>query len=106
MEKFGLDDHELVVLGVSERMISFHRQRVIPSYKLEEAEAVFMSNKYIFTDDAGKKHLESMPFIVSEIKSFEDFPVTTLNGKFLNKKTRAQAVKIKYLLKTSRIIAE
>ncbi len=105
MDKFDLHDHEIVVLGVNERMLSFLQQRVIPAYALDEATADAMSEKYIFTDDTGKKYLESMSFIVSEIKSFEDFPVTTLNGKFLNQRTRSEAVKTKYLLKTSRLLS-
>jgi len=103
MKKFGLNDHELVAIGGTERMISFLQQKVIPSYKLEDATVESMVERYVFTDDEGKRRLESMPFILTEIKSFEDFPVTTLSGKFLNKKTRHTAVKMKYLLKTGRL---
>ncbi len=101
MQKYKLNQEKLILVGVKERMISFVQNRVVPVYSLDEATPENMPGKYIFTDEAGKKHLESMPLIVSEIKSFQDFPVTTLNGKFLNKNTRLEAVKMRYLLKTS-----
>jgi hypothetical protein len=106
MNKHQLNDAPMVVLGVNERMISFLRQEVIPSANLDEATPVKLAEKYIFTDEEGKKLLESMPFVISEIRAFDDFPVTTLSGKFLNKRTRHLAVKKKYLLKTGRLFSE
>ena len=103
IEKFELNDQELVALGGTERMMSFILNKVIPSFEIENATADDLKEKYVFTDEDGKQYVKSLPFRVTEIKVFEDFPVTTLNGKFLNKNSRHEAVKMKYLLKTGQL---
>jgi hypothetical protein len=56
-------------------------------------------NKYVFTSQAGLHKLDSMKLNYSIVKQFEDFPVTRLTGKFINRKTRHLEVKQKYLVK-------
>jgi hypothetical protein len=56
-------------------------------------------NKYVFTSQAGLHKLDSMKLTYSMVKQFEDFPVTRLTGKFINRSTRHLEVKQKYLVK-------
>lgn len=58
-----------------------------------------VSDKYVFTSPLGREKIDSMGLKYTEVTRFEDFPVTRLTGKFINRATRHLEVKTKYLLK-------
>ncbi|NJN26279.1 MAG: glycosyl transferase [Cyclobacteriaceae bacterium] len=101
MNKHGLEPEKLVTLGVREEMTSFLQDQIVPGFALDSASNTDVQGKYVFTDDAGLKYLQSIGVSYTSIQSFPDFRITVLNGTFFNKKTRNEAVQMKYLLKTA-----
>lgn len=99
MKKYQLEGDNLVVLGLREEMISFLQDRLVPLFPLDGVAPSDLEGRYVFTNQAGIDKMQKLGLSIQEISSFEDFRITTLNGTFLNKHTRGQAVEIKYLLK-------
>ena len=60
-----------------------------------------VANKIVFTSPEGRARINAMGLKYEIITEFEDYPVTRLNGKFINKSTRAGEVQTKYLLKVA-----
>lgn len=77
-------------------VILHHPTKVISVDSLDEKT---IAGKYIFTTPEGQAKINSLGLNYSVINEFEDFPVTRLNGKFINRKTRTQEIRFKYLLK-------
>jgi 4-amino-4-deoxy-L-arabinose transferase-like glycosyltransferase len=77
-------------------VILHHASKVIPIDSMNENN---IENKYVFTSPEGREKIDSLGLKYIVITQFEDFPVTRLTGKFINKKTRSLEVKPKYLLK-------
>jgi hypothetical protein len=74
--------------------------RVIP---IDDVTVQDVSDKYVFTSPEGRARINSLGLTYSIIEEFEDFPVTRLTGKFINKKTRPEEIESKYLLKVGHI---
>jgi hypothetical protein len=102
MKIHGMEETKLVTLGVREEMVSFLQDRIVPLIKLESAKPENLLGQFVFTDQEGINLLKSMELNYKEIQSFPDFRITTLNGTFLNKKSRAREVETKYLVKIMR----
>ncbi|MEO8582163.1 MAG: hypothetical protein ABI415_00125, partial [Flavitalea sp.] len=79
-------------------IILHHVTTVVDNDTVEKAD---VSDKYVFTSPEGRNKLDSLGMKYSIIKTFEDFPVTRLTGKFINRKTRSAEVEPKYLMKVN-----
>jgi len=98
IQSHGFNSEDLVSLGVHERMLCFVLDRVVPSHEIESSEASDFHGKLVFTNQAGIDHISNLKLDYKKIKSFPDFRITTLNGTFLNKNTRNEALEMKYLI--------
>ena len=99
MRSHELEEDQLVTLGMREDMVSFMQKRIVPLYDLESVEVENLHGKFVFTNREGIIRIHELNLIYEELKSFPDFRITTLNGTFLNKKTREKELEMKYLLK-------
>lgn len=99
MQHNDIDASELVVLGMREEATSFLLDRIVLNLDEESANSETLSGKYVFTNDEGLKKLAQMNLRYEKQEAFPDFRITTLNGTFLNKKTRDKELEIKYLVK-------
>jgi hypothetical protein len=99
MEEHALEKAKLVSLGLREEMVSFLQDRIVPKLELASVSPNDLSGKYVFTDGEGIAKLKSLALKYEEIEAFPDFRITTLNGTFINKKTREKEIELKYLLK-------
>ena len=99
MENHHMEKEKLVTMGVREEMISFLHDRIVPAIDPEKASPADLHYKYVFTDQKGIDFLKSNDISFKMIESFSDFRITVLNGTFLNKATRQNAIEMKYLLK-------
>jgi 4-amino-4-deoxy-L-arabinose transferase-like glycosyltransferase len=77
-------------------VILHHTIRVIPVDSIVHDN---VAGKYVFTTEEGKARIGAVGLKFDVVREFQDFPVTRLTGKFINRKTRAQETKTKYLLK-------
>ncbi len=101
---FYLNNHapdavNVVSLDDGEQTLSFYLDRVVPYLPLEEVSRESLAGKYVYTDEQGLKAMRRKNIPITEVATFPDFPVTTLNGTFLNKNTRKEVLTMKYLLK-------
>ena len=90
---------DLASVDEEQTILNFHLQAVIPQYSLEEANAKNLTGKYVFTTPAGIEKINSLnlqPFIVA---TFNDFHVSMLTGKFINKNTRQSVLNKTFLVK-------
>ncbi len=99
MNKHQLKEAELVTLGVREEMTSFLQNRIVPAFDPAFVHKDDLHGKYVFTNQEGVDHIISMALEYEKIQSFPDFRITTLNGTFLNKKTREMETETKYLIR-------
>ena len=99
MKDHGLEENKLVSLGLREEMISVLQNRIVPAFDPELVNKEDLKSKYVFTNQEGVDRIKTMELEFEEIHSFPDFRITTLNGTFLNKKTRDKEIETKYLLK-------
>lgn len=99
MKEHALEKEKLVSLGLREEMVSFLQDRIVPKLELASVSPDDLSGKYVFTDGEGILKLKSLALKYEEIEAFPDFRITTLNGTFINKKTREKEIELKYLLK-------
>jgi 4-amino-4-deoxy-L-arabinose transferase-like glycosyltransferase len=74
-----------------------------PLIQIENITAENVSGKYLFTSPEGKNKLDSLRLPYEVLTQFPDFPVTRITGKFINKKTRASELQLKYLLRVNKI---
>ena len=97
----SLDVDNLIAYGLTEDMISFIHDKIVPQYELDSVKAKDLEGKYVFTNRGGIDKVESMGLHHEIIEVFPDFRITTLSATFINKKTRDKAVELKYLLKVN-----
>ena len=65
----------------------------------EEAQKEDLVEKLVFTDQEGSDAIKRLGLDHEIIERFPDFRITVLNGTFVNKNTRSEAVEMKYLLR-------
>ncbi len=94
----GLDAGQLVFAGDMQSAADLILHRTTPVVPIDSISAGNMK-QFVFTSPLGKSKLDSLGLKYEVLTSFQDFPVTRLNGKFINRKTRDEAVEVKYLLK-------
>ena len=98
MKEHNLEEQKLLTLGVREEIASFLQNRIIPTLELNLAKQDDLSGNYIFTNKEGMEKIKSLNLHAEIVQSFPDFRITTLNGTFLNKKTRNKELEMKFLL--------
>lgn len=99
MKYQSIDAENLISLGLTEDMISFIHDQIVPKYDLESVQRNDLVGKLVFTNQEGIDKLTSLGLKHEKIEAFPDFRITTLSAAFINKKTRDQEVEMKYLLK-------
>ncbi|MBO9572846.1 MAG: hypothetical protein J7497_11680, partial [Chitinophagaceae bacterium] len=57
-----------------------------------------VSGKYVFTTPEGRNKIDALGLKYTPVKEFDDFHVTRITGKFINKKMRSAELQHKYLL--------
>jgi hypothetical protein len=77
--------------------VIMHQPTKVISY--DDVVAPDIAGKYVFTSPEGRAKINALGLQYAIVTEFEDFPVTRLNGKFINKSTRLSEVQTKYLLK-------
>jgi len=77
-------------------VILHHPTKVIP---VDSLDATTAKAPYLYTTAEGKERLDSIGIRYNIVQEFDDFPVTRLTGKFINKTTRHLEVRKEYLLK-------
>jgi 4-amino-4-deoxy-L-arabinose transferase-like glycosyltransferase len=77
--------------------VIMHKKTKVVSY--DNVTAHDIAGKYVFTSPVGRAKISSLGLGYTIVTQFDDFPVTRLTGKFINKKTRYQEIQTKYLLK-------
>ena len=60
-----------------------------------------IADKIVFTSAEGRARINALGLHYDIITEFDDYPVTRLNGKFINKSTRAGELQTKYLLRVA-----
>ena len=66
---------------------------------MDEAKPELLAGKYIFTSEKGLHLMDSLGLKVQLLRTFDDYHITTLDMKFINRKTREQELKKKFLVK-------
>jgi 4-amino-4-deoxy-L-arabinose transferase-like glycosyltransferase len=99
----GLDAGKLVFAGEVQSAADIVLHRTTPIIAIDDLTAGNVAGKYVFTSPQGKAKMDSLGLSYAQLSVFPDFPVTRLNGKFINKKTRGEAVEPKYLLKVAQV---
>ncbi len=95
----NLSADQLVFYEENEWVTDFYLKRIIPEYNRDNLKSSELKGKYVFTSEEGLKDLEQRNYDFETVKTFSDFHVTTLNGTFLNKKTRNTVLKKKWLIR-------
>lgn len=91
---------QVVFVGDVQSVADIILHHVTPIVPLDSVSAFKVADKFVFTSPEGQKKLDSVGVHYTVITTFEDFPVTRLTGKFINRKTRHGEVQQKLLLKT------
>jgi hypothetical protein len=88
---------------VHESSLDFYSQRIVISTSPDNLKSIEMGS-VIYTDEQGKKELENNQYgiKVDVIKTIPNFHVTGLTLEFLNEKTRAAQVEMRYLLEVKK----
>ncbi|MEP7257287.1 MAG: glycosyltransferase family 39 protein [Flavitalea sp.] len=99
VQRNNLPADSLVIFGEIRSVEDIILHKVVPVFGQDTTDAGKLRNKYVFTNEKGLRKLDSLGLKYATINTFDDFHVTMLNGKFINKKTRAKAVDKTVLLK-------
>ena len=94
----NLPAEKLIVLDEDQIAGSVILEEVIDEVKPEEANAEILKGKLIFTTEKGLEKLRELKIHYEPVKVFDEFHVTMLTGKFINKKTREESLQKRYLV--------
>jgi hypothetical protein len=89
----------LICYDATELVADVDLQRILPFYTLDEGNAELLKGKLVFTTAEGLDRIRSWSVPVTILREFDDFHVTMLTGTFINKDTRPQALKKRYLVR-------
>lgn len=95
----GIPAKDLVIIGDVQSVADIILRQVTPVYPFADLGVEELEGKYVYTDQTGLQKIDSIGKPYQLLKVFDDFHVTMLTGKFINRKTREAAVDKKYLLK-------
>ena len=101
MKDNNIDAKDVVFVGEMESVADVIMQQPTKVVSIEGVTSNDVANKIVFTSPEGRARINAMGLKYEIITEFEDYPVTRLNGKFINKSTRAGEVQTKYLLKVA-----
>ena len=101
MKDNNIDAKDVVFVGEMESVADVIMQQPTKVVSIEDVTSNDVANKIVFTSPEGRARINAMGLKYEIITEFEDYPVTRLNGKFINKSTRAGEVQTKYLLKVA-----
>jgi len=94
----GLPTDQLIFYEESEWAADFYLKQVFAEYNRQNLNHIPLKGKYIFTSEEGLMDLQEKYLKIDTVKSFYDFHVTTLTGKFINKETRSETLQKKWLI--------
>jgi 4-amino-4-deoxy-L-arabinose transferase-like glycosyltransferase len=103
MKENGIAAKDVVFVGEMESVADVILHAPTKVIAIDSVTADDVSDKIVFTSAEGRAKINSFGLNYSIITEFDDFPVTRLNGRFINKKTRASEVQPKYFLKVGRL---
>ncbi|MEO1652244.1 MAG: hypothetical protein AAFU64_01760, partial [Bacteroidota bacterium] len=90
---------EFGTMGILNRAVDFYSGQVIPAWEVDDLKGNTASGRLLYTTEIGKQDLETAQISFEVIKKFEDYTITLLRPKFLNKETRPEAISYTYLLR-------
>jgi len=96
-----IDAKDVVFVGEMESVADIILHQPTKVVSIENVSANDVADKIVFTSPEGRARINAMGLKYEIITEFDDFPVTRLTGKFLNKATRGEEVQTKYLLRVS-----
>jgi 4-amino-4-deoxy-L-arabinose transferase-like glycosyltransferase len=100
MKKNNIPADQIVFVGDVQSVADIILHHVTPIVSLDSVKASDVQNRYVFTAPEGQKKIDSLGLKYTVVTTLEDFPVTRLTGKFINRNTRYKEVQTKFLLKT------
>ena len=100
MKANNIDAKDVVFADEMESVADIIMQQPTKVVTLDTLRMDLVANKYVFTSAEGLHKLDSLRLNYTMLEQFEDFPVTRLTGKFINRATRYLEVKPKYLVRT------
>ena len=98
IKKQNLPSDQLIFLEEDQWITAFYLKRNVPMFPLQEVENIELSGKLVYTNKSGLEKLKESGISYHRLNTFPDFHVTTLNGTFINKKTRPETIQSKYLV--------
>ena len=96
-----IDAKDVVFVGEMESVADVIMQQPTKVVSIENVTSNDVANKIVFTSPEGRARINAMGLKYEIVTEFDDYPVTRLTGKFINKSTRAGEVQTKYLLKVA-----
>ena len=101
MKKNSIPADQIVFVGEVQSVADIILHHVTPIVPMDSVSLPRVAGKFVFTSPEGRKKIDSIGLKYAIITTFEDFPVTRLTGKFINRKTRYRELQQKFLLKTA-----
>ncbi len=98
IQQNNLPADKLICLDLGVIITDVLLQRVIPDYKIDQANSPELEGKLIFTTKNGLQRIQSLGKAYKVLSEFDDFPLTKLSLPFLNKKTRQKTLGKNYLV--------
>lgn len=99
MKDNNIPAKDVVFVGEMESVADVILQQPTKVIPIEDVNVQDIAGKIVFTSPEGRARINALGMKYDILTEFEDYPVTRLNGKFINKKTRLNEVQFKYLLK-------
>ena len=90
---------DLICFDADELISDFTLQRPLKKYTLEQGSVELLKGKLAYTTPEGLDKIQALGLKAEVLKEFEEFHVTMLTGTFINKDTRPQALKKRYLVR-------
>ena len=106
MKENNINAAEVVFVGEMESVADVIMHQPTKVIAIDDVTADDISDKIVFTSPEGRAKINALKLNYEIITEFDDYPVTRLNGKFINKSTRANEVQTKYLLKIGHVDTE
>jgi 4-amino-4-deoxy-L-arabinose transferase-like glycosyltransferase len=96
-----IDAKDVVFVGEMESVADVILHQPTKVVSIDDVTAHDVADKIVFTSPEGRAKINSMRLSYDFITEFDDYPVTRLTRKFLNKSTRENEVQTKYLLRVA-----
>lgn len=97
----GIPADQVVVVGEVQSVADVILHQRTPVLPIDGLDPIEVSGKYVFTSAEGRAKLEALGLPYDLVAEFDDFHVTLLTGKFINRHTREAELGKKYLLKVA-----